>query len=55
MTCAEYLRVEYGHCGIYCENWVCTQPGKGLDDLCVGCPCNEEEDDCFLEEDYEED
>jgi len=31
-----------GHCGVYRRNWVCDEPK--LDDLCQGCPCNDEED-----------
>lgn len=31
-----------GHCGKYCKNWVCDE--CKLDDLCQGCPCNDEED-----------
>jgi len=44
-----------GHCGKYCPDWVCDIEPK-WDDLCVGCPCNEEENDCGEDgESYEED
>jgi hypothetical protein len=32
-----------GHCGKYCPDWICEKEPK-WDDLCVGCPCNVEED-----------
>ncbi len=35
--------VGIGHCGKGCPNWICEE--LKLDDLCQGCPCNEEEDD----------
>jgi hypothetical protein len=31
-----------GHCGRYCKNWICDEEPK-WDDLCVGCPCNDED------------
>jgi len=45
--------VGIGHCGKYCPNWVCNEEPK-WDDLCVGCPCNPEDDE-FWEDEYYED
>jgi hypothetical protein len=41
-----------GHCGKICVNWVCEEFPK-WDDLCQGCPCNDEEDK--RDEDCEDD
>jgi hypothetical protein len=46
--------VGIGHCGKHCRNWVCDEEPK-WDDLCVGCPCNPEENSEFWEDEYYED
>jgi len=49
------LSEEYGvgHCGKYCKNWICDEEPK-WDDLCVGCPCNWEEEEYWEEKRWEE-
>ena len=50
---AEDTNVGIGHCGKYCPNWVCYVEPK-WDDLCVGCPCNPEDQDEYYEDEDED-